>query len=276
MNTALDGGCEIFDESLFGDGEATRAPRESQPNNLTLYRWRGESLGAGEELDLLRSAQAGDAEAKRKLVEAFHRLVLKIASEFYGPSKDDLIAAGLLGLGEAIAEYDLRRNTRLSSFAIHKIRNAVRAEVKRWRRRGQAGETRADRWVYSHSDSTPEQVATKVGCSTDDASEALDRVEGYWTGHEQYDTTERGNDDDEECPRKATVAPAPRGTLSKWLRISRQIDRWADECDRRAMRRLREIGRRAYALELVERDRARFAARSNPRNYLYPWCRDAA
>src|SRR6187397_2376581 len=101
--SGADGGANFFDESEAFDGERKRRPRESEPtpNNLTLYKFRGPLPDAGEERDLLRAAQAGDTRARDELLKCFHRLVLKIASEFYGPSRDDLIAAGLLGLSEA-------------------------------------------------------------------------------------------------------------------------------------------------------------------------------
>jgi RNA polymerase sigma factor (sigma-70 family) len=90
------------------------------------------------------------ARAKDKLVRSFHRLVLKIASEYFGPARDDLIGAGVLGFWEAINRFDLRRNNRLGAFAEWWIRKRVRLAVREWRRGGQAGETRADRFVYSN------------------------------------------------------------------------------------------------------------------------------
>ncbi len=50
---------------------------------------------------------------KRRLVESFHRRVLKIANRFYGPSRDDLIAAGMLGFWDAVVKCDLQRNNAL-------------------------------------------------------------------------------------------------------------------------------------------------------------------
>ena len=337
-------GGNVFDESPAFDGETKRKAREYEPtpNNLTLYRWRDPILGPDEERDLIRWAQAGDARAKNVLTTRFHRAVLKIAAEFSGPSRDDLVAAGMIGLADAIARFDLRRNTRLSAFAIALIRYSVSKEVKEWRRRAQSGETRADRWVYSHRDATPEQVVAKVGCSLKDAKEALQRAENYWHGHDDYDTAERGHDEDDEDARRSVVAAdvptvevhptggivtnddwaaivicrersalkpigraryqvgqaeahrigVAQASLAKHIerqllvhldrpksRIEREslfrygLQRLADEIDRRELRRLKAMGRRAYAQELIEKDRRRIEARANPENYLYPRCR---
>ena len=129
------------------DGERKRRPRESEPtpNNLTLYKFRMPFLDGGEERDLLRAAKQGDAHAKDRLARCFQPLVMTIASEYFGPSREDRIATCWLGLGKAITRFDLRWNIRFSSYAQEVIRNELRAEVKFYRKRGQHGETREER-----------------------------------------------------------------------------------------------------------------------------------
>jgi hypothetical protein len=350
---------DFFDESEAFDGERKQRSRESEPtpNNLTLYKFWGPLPSLGEERDLIRAAQAGDDEAKARLVEGFHRLVLSFAPEFYGPPREELIATGLLGLGEAISAYDLRRNTGFRSYAQAVIRNEIREEVNRYRKRGQHCGTREERLVLDKPGrNTPEAIVAELERRGQgrkkskeeglrEASQALVRIAGYWDGHDNYDTAERGYDEDDQDTRRSVVAVdvAPvevhpgggKVTDDDWSAITAYrkqhslkpisrsrytadqsvahhagdaqaklsglliefsallgmkpsrspienalahrygLQRLADEIDRREMRRLNEIGRRAYALELVERDRKRIEARANPDNYLYPWVRRA-
>jgi hypothetical protein len=62
-------------------------------------------------------------------------------------------------------------------------------------------------------------------------------------------------------------------TLRNLLPPQRFLEPLTDQLDQDAARRLSEIGRRAYANELVERDHRREAARSEETQYLYPRCR---
>lgn len=244
-------------------------PREERPatsSNLTRWRCRLPVLAPDEERDLVRAANAGSGDAKDGLARRYHRLVLAKVARYRGLIREglqecDLIAAGMAGFAEALAKYDLRRNTRLGSLAMSLIEWRIKDYVRDWRRRGQAGATRADRFLCSHSDATAEQVVSAVGGSLRDAEAAIARLKVYWHGHEKYVEDPAVEDDD--------AAPATPSTRAR-TRAPDPIDRAADEADRRALRRLREIGRRAYALELVERDRKRIEARSDPDQYLYP------
>jgi RNA polymerase sigma factor (sigma-70 family) len=286
------GGDDYYYESKQFDGGG-RQPRKRQDpkqpvqSDLTRYRFCGRILTPSEERDLLRRAQAGDGAAKNELVSRFHRSVLEIAGQYHGPAHEDLVAAGLLGLCEAIAKFDLRRKNGFFAYAKWLIREEIREAAKEWRKRGQAGETRADRYVYDNPNATPDDIAKKVGCSVSDAGAATQRAEAYRNGHERYDTTENGAyDEDDNCrgQRRATAHEiyslydfySPQ-QLSPQLRfhgaVSRLIDALAVDADKRAARRLKQIGRRAYALELVERDRKRIAARADEQQYLYPWKR---
>lgn len=99
--------------------------------------------------------------------------------------------------------YDLRRNNRLGAYACHWIRKRIREAVKEWRRGGQAGETRADRYVYDKPNAPAEEIEGPPA----DAEAAIQRAETYRNGHERYDTTENGaydEDDNFKGPRPAT------------------------------------------------------------------------
>jgi RNA polymerase sigma factor (sigma-70 family) len=159
-------------------------------NNLSQHRCLQPSLDAAEERRLLRLAQSDDAGAKDRLLRHFHRLVLKIVTEFDGPDHEDLVAAGMLGLLEAIGKFDLERENRLSAFARHHITLKVREEIRSWRRQGQTGESRADKFVYYNRDATVEEVMGAVHCTRKSAEEAVKRLNGYWNGFKPYEETD--------------------------------------------------------------------------------------
>ena len=120
MPTSSGRNIDFYEDDPAFDGEIERGQRKATPANLTKWRWQLPNLPPDEERDLIRKARAGDGRANNELARRFHKLVLSIADEIgarnFGPSRDDLIAAGLLGFAEALAAFDLRRNYRLASF----------------------------------------------------------------------------------------------------------------------------------------------------------------
>jgi DNA-directed RNA polymerase specialized sigma subunit len=94
----------------------------------------GDILDPGKQRDLIRRAQAGDKPALTRLIEKFHRLVLKIAKQYVpdpeverqaaawglstrdGPERDDLVAIGMAELTKAIFRFDIRRNNGLFTY----------------------------------------------------------------------------------------------------------------------------------------------------------------
>lgn len=97
-------------------------------------------LSAEEERDLIRRAQAGDTSARDRLVECNLRLVLRVIGGMLpsgsagdlGLSADDLAQEGATGLMRAIEKFDLSRGTRLTTYAVHWIRQAAsRAATER-------------------------------------------------------------------------------------------------------------------------------------------------
>jgi hypothetical protein len=243
--------------------------------------------------DLICKAQAGDKPALTRLIEKFHRLVLKIATPYApdpaverqaaawglstrdGPEFDDLVAVGVAELTKAILRFNLRRNNGLFAYVETYIRGAISKEARDWKKRGTSGETRIERWVYSHPYDTPQQIADALSkrgirCTPEQAEQAQHSVTAR-RSTEHYSTTDSDYDEDDNFigARPATSHEMYRMydcySSSACLRfhnaVSSCIDRWAAEAERRAVRRLKAIGRRAYALELVARDHA-IAARA--------------
>jgi RNA polymerase primary sigma factor len=89
-------------------------------------------LTATEEKDLARRAKAGDAEARKGLIEANLRFVVKMAIPYtnQGLSLEDLIQEGNLGLLEGIERFDPERGFRLTTYVSWWIRLAIQRAIE--------------------------------------------------------------------------------------------------------------------------------------------------
>lgn len=292
------------------------------PNNLAKDRFWGPILDPGEVADLTRKAQAGDKPALTRLLQKFHRTVLDIAKPYApvpsierqakawglsthdGPELDDLVAVGMAELTKAILRFDLRRNNGLYAYAVKYIKGAISAEARRFKKRGTFGETRLERWIYSHPYDTPEEIAAALrergeSCTLEQVAEAQQSVSARRVS-EHYSTTDSEYDENDESIGARPAASHDMysmyscyGSSNRFHKaFSGLVDRWAAEADRRAAKRLKAIGRQAYALELVARDHARGYAvlpvdyhpasetlpqvrqpPSDQQQHLYPWKR---
>jgi RNA polymerase primary sigma factor len=84
-------------------------------------------LSFAEELELSRCIQNGDEAARKSLIEANLRLVVKIAKAYNnkGVSLMDLIQEGNMGLIRAVEKYDHAKQVRFSTYATWWIRQAI-------------------------------------------------------------------------------------------------------------------------------------------------------
>ncbi len=84
-------------------------------------------LTAGEERELSTLVFSGDANARRRLIEANLRLVVKIARAYVTPDMPllDLIQEGNVGLIKAAEKYDGERQVRFSTYASWWIKQAI-------------------------------------------------------------------------------------------------------------------------------------------------------
>jgi RNA polymerase primary sigma factor len=102
----------------------------SEPNLVAAYLReirRVPLLSAASERALAAAAEAGDAVARWRLVEANTRLVVSIAKRYQGRGLplEDLIQEGNVGLLRAVDKFDYRRGFKLSTCATVWIRQAV-------------------------------------------------------------------------------------------------------------------------------------------------------
>jgi RNA polymerase primary sigma factor len=84
-----------------------------------------------EEAALVPRAQRGDAEARRRMIEANLGLVISIARHHRRPGLElrDLVQEGVLGLIRAIDKFDPRREVRFGTYASWWVRQAMQQAI---------------------------------------------------------------------------------------------------------------------------------------------------
>ena len=82
---------------------------------------------------LLRRAQAGDEDAREKLIEGNLRLVLSVIQRFdkRGENPDDLFQVGCIGLIKAISTYRLDKKIKLATYASRCIENEILMYIRK-------------------------------------------------------------------------------------------------------------------------------------------------
>ena len=110
-------------------------------------------------------------------------------------------------------------------------------------------------------------MTKRFGCTLKEASATIQEVgaRGQYLAYDEHDEAHEGGDRDVWV---AAPVADPRSLIPLRL-VNEIVDAAVSQTDIRALRRLEEIGRPAFALELVEKERARIAARNDEAQYLY-------
>ncbi|MEO7074548.1 MAG: sigma-70 family RNA polymerase sigma factor [Ktedonobacterales bacterium] len=118
------------EDALYGKGAGHYGGADGTEDAFQSYLHdiRGLSLlSHNEELILAKRSQAGDARARRRLIEANLRLVISIARRYTnsGVPLIDLIQEGNLGLMRASEKFDWKRGCHFGTYATWWIRQAI-------------------------------------------------------------------------------------------------------------------------------------------------------
>ena len=93
-------------------------------------------LSAKQEKELLILKDAGDENARNKLVEHNLRLVAHVVKKYYtNDEQDDLISIGTIGLIKAINTFKSDKKIRLATYAARCIENATLSQMSFWLRK---------------------------------------------------------------------------------------------------------------------------------------------
>lgn len=145
-------------------------------------------LSETEKSALIRAARAGDAEARRKMIQGNLRLVLSVVQKFAnrGENLDDLFQVGCIGLIKAIDHFDPSLQVRFSTYGVPMIVG----EIRRFLRDNNAVRvSRSIRDLAYHSmrarealqkengrDPKISEIAARVGASPENVAMALESV----------------------------------------------------------------------------------------------------
>jgi RNA polymerase sigma factor (sigma-70 family) len=119
----------VLDSELARELDRPRPGERAQPSARYLHDVsRRQGLGDAAERELVAAAQAGDAVARERLVEAFLPAIAGVAAIYRGSGSVDrleLMQEGVVGLLRALERFDLSRGTPFWAYAGWWVRQAM-------------------------------------------------------------------------------------------------------------------------------------------------------
>ena len=192
-------------------------------------------LDAEQEWALGARVQAGDGEARRRLIEANLRLVVTVARAYVGRGVPlmDLIEEGNIGLIRAVEKFDPQRRLRFSTYAVWWIRQGVQYAMSHQGRtvrlpvhvlRELAQVLRANREMTSQHGRAPslEELAQVVGKRAADVaelfrvSEHISSLDAPMSDSDDRALIEHIAEDDEPTLSRTMVSEGS-GQLDEWM-----------------------------------------------------------
>jgi RNA polymerase primary sigma factor len=121
-----DCGRDGVEPTHYRNGELATATTDALQLFLNEIR-RYPLLTAEEEVELAKRIEAGDLEAKERMINSNLRLVVSIAKKYQGQELSllDLIQEGIFGLIRASEKFDWRKGYKFSTYATFWIRQAI-------------------------------------------------------------------------------------------------------------------------------------------------------
>jgi RNA polymerase primary sigma factor len=121
-----DCGRASVEPTAFSNGELAGATTDALQLFLNEIR-RYPLLTAEEEIELAKRIEAGDLEAKERMINSNLRLVVSIAKKYQGQELSllDLIQEGIFGLIRAAEKFDWRKGYKFSTYATFWVRQAI-------------------------------------------------------------------------------------------------------------------------------------------------------
>ena len=146
-------------------------------------------LSAAEKRELLEKAQAGDANARDRLIRGNMKLVLSVVQRFTGRKEelDDLFQIGCIGLIKAIDHFDLSQNVQLSTYAVPMIigeirrylrdNNSIRVSRSLRDTAYRALRIREELTAQNNREPSIQEIAARMGLPKEDITFALDAIQ---------------------------------------------------------------------------------------------------
>lgn len=196
-----------------------------------------------EELELARLVQQGNEAARRRLIEANLRLVIRIARAYMTPdvSLMDIIQEGNIGLMHAVEKYSHLKNVRFSTYASWWIRQAITRYLVSKRRtirlphRKEEILRRIQRAYHTLSQTLTrqpriEELAKEVGVSSNDIELILTIANGFVSleidgGNEENNMLMEGYEDYTYSPEQTLIRQSSRDATLRVLNALKSKER---------------------------------------------------